>query len=214
MRPKMLSENIDSVLSQTCQDIEQLFLVDHKRSGIQAADKSLYKYREHVLGDFVYILDDDCWLINPSFVGGIKAAAEMGTVRYGLFMVESRRPPGPPSNETIFPTRRVWNSQQPVHGTTNCLCYVANSTLWKSHIHNFGTKPWGGDWWFLEAMLHASPETLWIPGIVSESRQLGRGRPDSFETSKDDWFQPVAEEYNLEHVKGDVWRLPLWQPQE
>lgn len=210
-RPKMLSENIQSVLDQSCHDLEHLFLVDHTRRGIQAADRALNDQKGHVSGRYVYVLDDDCILLDPDFVQLVKEAVE--DVPHGiprLIMVKSRRPPGPPSNETIFPTKSVW-AGRPVHGTTNALCYVTEASLWKRHIRQFGTHAWGGDWWTLQAILRTDPVVIWLDRIVAESRQLGRGQPTSFETSKGDWFGPVARKFNLEQVKGDVWRLSLWR---
>ncbi|MHA2069645.1 MAG: glycosyltransferase family 2 protein, partial [Candidatus Thorarchaeota archaeon] len=63
-RPKMLSENIQSVIDQTCHDVEQVFIVDHTRQGIHVADRALALNKDRVEGEYVYILDDDCQLID------------------------------------------------------------------------------------------------------------------------------------------------------
>jgi len=195
---------MQSVQAQTCGDWEHVIIYDAKRAGIQRADRALGTHKGAVRGRYVYILDDDCRMLDEGFVAGIKAVAESGGTQPDLVMVKTRRPAGPPSNETIFPAAGVWG-YTPKHGTTNCLCYVARSALWQKHIDEFGRKPWGGDWWFLAAMLPDVVLTVWLPLLVSESRQLGRGK--LFETDQQGWLEPLAERYGFAYEKrADVWR--------
>lgn len=202
----MLSTNIESVLSQSCQDIEQIFLVDHTRQGIQVADRALHEHQDQVQGRYVYVLDDDCILTNDLFVESVRDVVDQDD-DIDVVMVKSRRPPGPPSMQPIVPTSKAWDSQTLYHGACNCLCYVIRRELWIAHIKQFGVKPWGGDFWFLESMLKTNPTMYWLDEIVADCRQLGRGR--IFETNKTDWFAPVAKEYGLEEITSDVWRLSL-----
>lgn len=204
-RPKMLGENIQSVINQSCHDVEQIFIVDHSRQGIQKADRALALNKGRVDGEWVYIMDDDCQLLDNHF---IETAKDIGQEsQLDIIMVKSRRPPGPPSRQSIVPTPNVWGGVLR-HGSCNCLCYVMRNHLWKKHIHHFGRKPWGGDWWFLSAVLDTSPRMYWIDRIVADARQLGRGK--KFETESKDWFLPIAEQYNLEEVEKGDWRLRLW----
>lgn len=207
-RPKMLSENIASVKAQTCHDVEQLFLVDHTRKGIQAADRALHEHGGQVRGRYVYILDDDGILIHDAFVEMVKGVVEDNSPSPSVVMVKSRRPPGPPSMQPIVPTPQAWNSRNLYHGACNCLCYVMEATLWRTHIKQFGVKPWGGDWWTLASVLATNPTMYWLDEIVADCRQLGRGK--LFETDKADWFAPVAREHNLERITNDIWRMSLW----
>ena len=190
-RPKMLAENIQSVRAQTCHDVEQIFIPDRTRQGIQKADRALGENADRVNGEYVYILDDDCMLIDPQFVESV-----VGIVREhhpDIVMVKSRRPPGPPSRQALVPT--VW--EQPLrHGACNCLCYVMRAELWKRYIEWFGKKPWGGDWWFLERVLKENPKIVWLDRIVADARQLGRGK--MFEEVEDGWFEKVMEECEVE----------------
>jgi hypothetical protein len=80
--------------------------------------------------------------------------------------------------------------------------------LWKDHIERFGDKRWGGDWWFLKAVLETEPSIYWYDQIVADARQLGRGR--KFETDRTDWFLPVMEQYEAENLGDGDWRLRLW----
>jgi hypothetical protein len=202
----MLSENVQSVRSQACQDVEQIFIVDRNKRGIQWADRALNENRKRMNGVWSFILDDDCWLIDDRFVEQLKKFTDQNP-KANLVMFRSKRPAGPPSNQTIFPTVEVWG-KMPKHQTTNCLCYAIRTSIWKRHIYQFGVKPWGGDWFFLEAVLNAGHRPFWMEGgPYAESRQLGRGR--LFERTKSGWFERVAKEQGLENLGNDDWRLRL-----
>jgi len=204
-RPKMLAENIASVKAQTCHDVEQVFIVDRERKGIQAADRALNENKHRVAGQYVYILDDDCMLLDPDFVASVRKVVEAEAP--DVVMVKSRRPPGKPSMQPIVPTKAVWGGK-PRHGSTNCLCYVIRAELWKEYIYMFGKKPWGGDWWFLEAVLKTKPSMYWLDRIVADCRQLGRGK--IFEQVKLGWFERVAKKQGVAKLGQDDWRLRLW----
>lgn len=208
-RPKMLSENIESVKRQTERSIEQIFIVDRQRKGIQIADKSFVGNRARVDGSYVAILDDDCWLIDDKYAETLKRFVEDN--RYPtVTLFRSKRPAGPPSNQTVFPTREVWG-KRPLHQTTNCLCYIVKAEAWKKRIEYFGVKNWGGDWWFLDALINKDKlDYVWMDGPpIAESRQLGRGK--MFEPAKQGWFEKVAREQGLENLGKDDWRLRLWK---
>lgn len=201
-RPKMLTENIASVKAQTCHDWEQIFIPDRERKSIQVADRALHENRHRVDGDYVYILDDDGMLLEPKFVESVKVAVQ----RTGadIVMVKSRRPPGPPSMQDVVPVPGAWGGNL-YHGACNCLCYVMRAGLWKEHIVNFGVKPWGGDWWFLSAVLATNPTLYWLDMIVADARQLGRGI--LFEPVQAGWFEQVMQEQGVTNRGGDDWRL-------
>lgn len=204
-RPKMLSENIASVKMQSCHDLEQIFIVDRARAGIQAADRSLSLNKDRVQGEYVYILDDDCMLIHVDFVQMVRDVVDEHAP--DVVMVKSRRPPGPPSRRPLVPLEGVWGRRLR-HGSCNCLCYVVRAELWKEYIEWFGVKRWGGDWWFLERVLKTQPSMYWLDEIVADARQLGRGR--KFEGAETGWFDELAADCGLEHLGNDDWRLRLW----
>lgn len=207
-RPQMLKENIQSVKAQTCQNLEQIFIVDRKKNGIQAADRALAENKDRMDGDYSFILDDDCWLIDDGFVERTRQFIEQNNYPT-LIMFRSKRPAGPPSNQTIFPTKEVWG-KMPLHQTTNCLCYMVKTPIWKMRIEYFGVKPWGGDWYFLEAILRDGHKPHWLDSEpLAESRQFGRGK--LFESVTKEWFERAAKKEGLVNLGNDDWRLMLWK---
>jgi len=208
MRPGFLKDNIESVKSQSDNDIEQVFIVDRSKKGIQWADRALHENRKRMNGEWSFILDDDCWLTDTEFVSKLRLFTKENP-QANLIMFRSKRPKGPPSDQTVFPTREVWG-KMPKHQTTNCLCYAIRTPIWKQHILHFGTHDWGGDWHFLEAVLKAGHKPFWMEGPpIAESRQLGRGK--LFEPAQPGWFERVATQEGLADLGKDDWRLQLWK---
>lgn len=205
-RPKMLTSNIESVLFQTDQDVEQVFIVDHKQAGILRANISLAQNKHRVDGDYVYILDDDTRLFDKGFVARLKRAAKESP---DIIMVKSSRPQFAPH---VLPKPFVWNCPERLALTsTNCLCYIVRRQPWLDHIEAFG-EPAAGDWHFLKAVRDSGASFAWIDLVVAETQQLGRGR--LFEKCGKNWFQQVAREFELTEVAPDDWRLlPHANPQ-
>lgn len=198
-RPRMLTSNIESVLSQTDRDIEQIFIVDRNQAGIRRANISLAQNKNRISGDYVYILDDDTRLEDKNFVAKIRRIARTGP---GVIMVKSRRPQFAPH---ILPKPFVWNCPERLALTsTNCLCYIVKRQVWLEYIEAFGESA-AGDWHFLKAVRDSGASFVWLNEIVAETQQLGRGR--LFEKCDQDWFQQVAQKFELTEVAPSDWRL-------
>lgn len=200
-RPKMLGINIKSLLAQTDWDIEQIYILDKNQRGIVWANCQLGMHAGRADGRYVYILDDDCKLIDAQFVTQLR---EVVVDEPDLVMVRSYRRQLP-INE--LPT--VWGDKSLIkQRTTNCLCYVVRGDLYRKHSIGFG-EPVCGDWHFLKRLLRRGAEPVWLDRFVAETQQLGRGR--RFEKCGKDWFRDVAEKYGIEQVVQDDWRLRLWR---
>lgn len=205
-RPAALKRAILSVVQQTCTDIEIVFIVDREKKGRWAADKALHEHRDRVDGTLVYILDDDCMLIEPTFVAELKKFwhdAEQPDV----MMVRSFRPQIKPHR---LPHDDVWMWSDLLRmSTTNCLCYAIRNELWKEHIHMYGDKPAAGDWHFLGAVRDSGALFAWLDLLVAKTCQIGAGV--HFERCGPDWFEGVAEEFEIEEVAPDDWRLRMYR---
>lgn len=202
----MLTLNVQSVLTQTDRDVEQIFIVDYDQVGVLVANKSLALNKHRVEGDYVYILDDDTRLLNKRFVARLKPVVESSP---DVIMVKSSRPQFAPH---VLPKPHVWNCPDRLAlGSTNCLCYVVRRQMWMDYIKAFG-EPAAGDWWFLKRLKSRGATFAWIDLIVAETQQLGRGR--LFEKCGRDWFQQIAQELELTEVEPNDWRLlPHAKPQ-
>ena len=204
MRPAYLAANIQSLKRQTRRGFEQIFIVDKRRTGIKLANESLYRNKNRIDGQYVYILDDDCEVINDQFIELFEKFIDKNS-EPDIVMVKSLRPRGHPSPQRIFPHYRIWG-KRPEFETTNGLCYVVKARLWKNHISEFGRAS-SGDWWFLSSMLGIEPRLSWMNELIAESKQLGRGELRSFEKCGTDWFSSVAKSEGLTEVTPGDWRF-------
>jgi len=197
----MLTSNIESVLSQSDRDVEQIFIVDRNQAGVLRANISLAQNKDRISGDYVYILDDDTRLEDKDFVAKVRRIAETEP-EPDVIMVKSRRPQFAPH---ILPKPFVWNcSERLALTSTNCLCYVVKRQPWLDCIEAFG-EPAAGDWHFLKAVRDSGASFAWLDEIVAETQQLGRGR--LFEQCGKGWFRKVAREFELAEVASGDWRL-------
>lgn len=202
-RPKMLIKNILSVKSQTDKDIEQIFIVDNQRRGVLWANKQFHANIHRVNGDYVYMLDDDCRLINNSFVAQLRKATKN---KPEIIMVHTRRPQLAPKE---LPRQIHWKKRNLLKlGSTNGLCYVTRSDIWKAHTQRYFINA-TGDWQFLRGMVtNKKYKMIWLDLFVAETQQLGRGK--LFEVNGGSWFSPIVKRFGIKNVgtkdKQD-WRL-------
>lgn len=200
-RPALLGANIESLLAQTDRDVEQVFIIDNERRGIAWANRQFHVHRQRVDGRYVYILDDDCKLINDEFVARLRRAVDDEP---DVVMVRSRRP-----QRRIKELPTVWGQRDRLRKkTTNCLCYVVRNDWYRAHVIGFGSRICG-DWHFLDRLLKHGAGLVWLDLFVGQTQQLGRGR--HFEDCGDDWFERVVEKYGIQEVETGDWRLRLWQ---
>ena len=201
-RPQMLAKNIESVAAQKDNSVEQVFLVDLQRRGRLHANKELRRHPSAIVGDYVYMLDDDCRLIHPRFVERLRNAVKH---KPDVVMVKSMRPQLKPY---VLP-RGKWGDTKMLQGRmTNCLCYVVKRRVWLKHIVAFGTGVSGAGR-FLDAVLKSNPTVIWLDVVAAETLQLGRDKDNSFERVTADWWERVVAMYRIEKFDGD-WRIRHW----
>jgi len=167
------------------------------------ANQQLDQYKQHVGGEWVFILDDDCVLIDDEFVATVKESVSDASFKAELVMVRSVRPQLSPH---ILPVdnlwARDWSHWNNVGNRTNCLTYVVKRDLWRSTIKEF--KGHSGARTFFEAIIRKNPHTVWIDRIMSSTQQLGRAK--HFEDCQPGWFKNVVDQYGLEKVEQGVWK--------
>ena len=66
-RPTLLKRNQDSLAMQTCQDYQQELLEDTK--GLGAGGSGILLQKKIVKGDYVWVLDDDDYIIGGGYIG-------------------------------------------------------------------------------------------------------------------------------------------------
>lgn len=167
-REKWLERNIESWRSQTDQDYEQIVITDsYKKWDMLRADRMLPDIADQVTGKYVYILDDDDYLIDKEFVAEVKKAAQQGHPE--IIMVKMRR-------DAIFhdvlPKR--WG-QDPEQGDVGTPCFVVRTHVWKTHIWQFGQaiNQGFGDFSFINNAFAFGSSVAWLDRVVACVDHIG-----------------------------------------
>ena len=206
-RPWHLNRNIESIEQQIDKDIEQIYIVDEDRKGRYWANQEFRNHTHRIDGKYVFIIDDDCRLINKEFVLKLKEGA-VGDPH--VIMVQTSRPQIRPKK---LPKDDVWGHFNNIRlHSTNCLCYVVRREMWQKYVYAFGT-PAAGDWHFLKELLANSSgdKFAWVPGVFSETMQLGRGKKFELKQNIEGWWMKTVAEHRIEDVGDGDWRLRLWR---
>jgi len=209
-RPQMLTDAIQSVQNQTRSCWEHLFLVDEQKRGLQWANKQFHRHREHVQGEYVFILDDDGRLEDPCFVACLEAFVYMRD--YPDVVLTQSLAPAPGGGFHYLPLAHVWAvdwgaGERPEKWAGHAYNYVVRADVWKDTIEAFGKAPrTGGDAFFGTALCQGDYRIEKMDRVVAKSMQRGRARV--FESCRPNWWQVVVRRFGIQQVEGDVWRLP------
>lgn len=173
-RPVGLSRNQASISGLTDKDIEQIFITDNCGLGLLSANTSFSdpQTRELVTGSYVFLLDDDDFIIEPDFIGLLKGAAE--TDRDIIFF-RMNIIGGP--NGDLYPTPETW-MKEPKVAHIGGSCFIVKREIYEKHISAFAL-PRMGDFAFIKAVWDSGASSTWLnnPALV-EAGNIGRGRPE------------------------------------
>lgn len=168
-RNGLFGQHQRSVAALESADFEQLFIIDRVGVGMLNANRS-FAYAKPI-GEFVYLLDDDDFIVDPAFIGHIKRAAEETAADAVFFKMKILTGDG----DEIYPKPQSWESRRPLRGQIGGSCFVVRRWVFEKYIHHFG-QPSFGDWHFITRVL-ADPEvrTAWIPTVMAETGRVSRG---------------------------------------
>jgi len=166
LRPKQLERCIQSVREQTDQDYEHLFINDEYGSGIFWANTQVFEHRERVNGDWVYVLDDDDYLIDNSFISGLKKIVNNNDV--GLIVCKGY------IGEPLYPPDDYWK-KPPIRGTIGSPNFIVKKDLYLQFADAWVQKK-AGDYFFVRK-IYANTKTYWWNKTVFKA-PIGSGIPE------------------------------------
>lgn len=211
-RPRMLAENIKSVLAQTDKDIEQVFIPDFSRKvEVGKANAQFALNVGRVQGEYVYVLDDDTMLINNNFVAKLKKHIRQSDSP-GVVMVKSNRPQFAPR---VLPKADAWGKRRNLRiGATNVLCYVTRSDLWEQKIRHWNVNA-AGDWTFLKSLVRMKEvKFVWLPIVAAQTQQIGWMKKSArFEQCTAKWWKQTVQRFRIANIgtkQEPDWRLQLY----
>jgi hypothetical protein len=210
-RPTKLIANIESVQAQTDQDLEQVFVIDNKKRGLAWANSAFWENKHRVLGQYVFMLDDDNFLLNNFFVERLKALVATYDKPPGAVLVRAVR-----AYDVDVPPRQIWNldwegGERPKKWVGNGRCVVTRADLWKECVDAYrggirGEWTSGGDWHFVTALIKTGATFVRMRMRVSIAQNRGSGQ--IFEKCGRGWFKHIAARYRIDQstLKLEPWR--------
>lgn len=167
-RPNMIAKNIASLRAQTCQDFQQLCLIDDVGRGVGWSYENMATYAPRLKGDYVLILDDDDELICDTLVADLKGI--VADTAADIIMLKMDHGP-----RGILPGKS-WQ-QRPVLGDIGCSAFVVRREVWQAHAQYF-TPDYNGDFAFISSIFDEDYEIYWHDVVASRVQRISDGQPE------------------------------------
>lgn len=167
-RPKMLLANRESLLAQTCGDWVQTFLPDFEGRGIGWSHLNLAARAPHLVGDYIWVLDDDDMCIRQTLVGELRGIVD--ACAPDVVMVKMDHGPlGVLPGDT-------WG-KPPVMGGIGCSAFIVKRQVWQAHAGSWGNH-YAGDYDFIAAVFADKPSVVWHDVVASRVQRISRGESE------------------------------------
>jgi len=173
-RPIGFNKNQESIQSLIDKDIEQIFITDHKGLGLFAANTSFgnRQVREMITGKYVFLLDDDDFIVNPYMVSElimVHAEFDPDVIFFRMNIIG-----GP--NGDLYPTPNTWE-KEPVIAQIGGSCFVVKREIYLKHIHEFA-KARCGDFAFIKSVFESGAKCFWHDSLMCQTGKISRGKPE------------------------------------
>lgn len=169
-RPKLLAVNQKALAEQTDTDWVQTLLRDEVGRGVGASYVRLAAYAPYLVGEYVWILDDDDMCIRPSLVAELKTIAQIDNSD----VVMVRMDHGP---RGVLPRADQWG-KWPECGGIGVSGYIVRRDVWQAHAHAFLPGHYAADFDFINAIFTSGASVHWHNVIASRVQVIGLGRPE------------------------------------
>lgn len=166
-RPKSLERCVNSVALQTDPDVEQIIAYDPDGRGVEASYTNLKTLTPS--GLYVMLLDDDDYLIEPSFVAELKRVAQRDDTPEVVFV-------GMDVSGTIMP---VWDEGLR-RGYIACSCFVVRRDVWLEHIKDIKAD-YSADFYFIESIMACGKQhtSTRLDMVASKVGRVSHGQPEN-----------------------------------
>lgn len=204
---------IESVVNQTCNDIEIVIAVDkateHPEGNIFFANGQFDRYKDYLNGLYIVPLDDDGFYINKDFLRMAKKSIVQNDFP-GCLIVRNKPATRPGMRYEKLPCPHVWDirfedGERPVRWCGNGGNWIVKNDVFKKSARKYKVKR-GGDWFF---MTHVCSLDIRIVrcDIIGQSH-LKRSYGKQYEML--DWDK-LARKYKFkQQLNGNLMRRNLW----
>lgn len=169
-RPTMLTVNQASLAAQSDPDYIQTLLVDEVGRGIAWSYENIAAYAPHLVGDYIWVLDDDDMCVYPNLITELKEAIALCDPDVIFVRMDHGAEMG------ILPGKH-WGAQ-PQEGQIGVSAYIVRRAVWQMHAQRWGAR-YAGDFDFIDAVYHSGVCAYWLD-VIASSTQRGRnlGKPE------------------------------------
>ena len=164
-REALLERNQTSLRAQTDPDYQHVVIPDEIGRGVEWANAQLAARRwDHLMGEYVMVLDDDNEVTNGGFIAALKAAA------HGAGMLIWRVDiPG----LGIIPPDDCWK-RTPQRARIDANCAAVRRDIWLESVKAFYSA-YDADYDYLAACYKAAGKVVWLDHVYTRAvrRSLG-----------------------------------------
>lgn len=162
-----------SIVAQDCKHWEHI-VIYNEPLGLEDANQSFERDKSRVNGKYVFMVDDDNYIVNPNFVAQLWKHAENNPA---VIMVRAQW------FDSLVPLDVYWDELiaggKPHLGHIDTANFVVRRDIWLKYIKAFGA-PVAGDYAFISAIYEGEPDldvVYWDTVIVAidhvGSKQVG-----------------------------------------
>lgn len=173
-RPKGFAKNQESIRDLTDNDGEQIFIFDNVGHGLLEANRSFSNQTviDMIEGQYVFLLDDDDFIVNPNMITELKNCALSNpeviffrmTIKNGM-------------NNNHYPTDELCWGVKPIIARIGGSCFVVRTDIYKKFIHEFA-KPRCGDFYFIDAVFKNTSNHVWYDKLMCETGKVSYGKAE------------------------------------
>ena len=169
-RPRMFAAHRASLAAQTDQDFVHTPLVVEAGRGIGYATEQMARYAPNLVGDYIFVLDDDDLLTLPAFVAGLKEIA----ILYAPDVIMVRMDHGA---GRILPSDR-WG-KSPRVSEIGISAFVVRRDVWQAHAGAMIPGKYTSDFEFISSIWRDRPAVYWWDVVASRVQRQSEGRPEA-----------------------------------
>jgi hypothetical protein len=167
-RPHLLRINQDSLQRQTVPDWMQTLLIDDVGRGIDWASENLAAYAPNLVGEYVWILDDDDTCILSTLVAELKAIAAANDPDVIMLRMDHGAGRCLPGDDTWL--------EPPVLGQIGCSAFVVRRAVWQAHAVAMAHGHYASDYDLIAAIWKSQPTVYWHDVVASRVMRQSFGR--------------------------------------
>lgn len=158
-----------SLTAQTDRDFVHTVLMDSERRGIEWASENMGRYAPQLVGDYVWILDDDDLCTLPTFIAGLKQIAVLNAPDVVFVRMDH-------DYGRILPSAR-WG-KSPKVSEIGVSAYVVRREVWQAHAGAWTPGKYTSDFEFIDSIWQSRPVTYWWDVVASRCQRQSLGRAE------------------------------------